>query len=191
MRHLNAQVAYSDQAIERLAAHDARVQRLRTVPSIGPVTATAFVATIDDVRRFRRAHEVEAYLGLVPRELSPGETQRRGPITKAGHPREPRAPTREGSAHWGDAGATSVAFRAGRHGDAGAGRGLLRRAAERDRDLARDGHVGGTVTGPDLHHRERPGLGERDEGAEGRRVRARRGWRARRTGALRPLEPGR
>ena len=84
MRPLNAQLAYSDHAIEQLAAHDARVQRLRTVPSIGPVTATAFVATIDDVQRFRRAHQVEAYLGLVPRELSSGETQRRGPITKAG-----------------------------------------------------------------------------------------------------------
>ena len=85
MRHLNAQLVYSDQTIEQLAAHDARVQRLRTVPSVGPVTATAFVATIDDVWRFRRAHEVEAYLGLVPRELSSGESQRRGHITKAGH----------------------------------------------------------------------------------------------------------
>ena len=84
MRHLNAQLAYSDQTIEQLAAHDVRVQRLRTVPSVGPATATAFVPTIDDVRRFRRAHEVEAYLGLVPREFSSGETQHRGHITKAG-----------------------------------------------------------------------------------------------------------
>ncbi len=84
MRHLNTQLAYSDQAIEQLAAQDARVQRLRTVPSIGPVTATAFVATLDDVHRFRHAHQVEAYLGLVPRERSSGETQRRGHITKAG-----------------------------------------------------------------------------------------------------------
>src|SRR3990167_9106675 len=38
MRHLNAQLAYSDQTIEQLAAHDVRVQRLRTVPSVGPVT---------------------------------------------------------------------------------------------------------------------------------------------------------
>jgi len=33
------------------------------------------------------AHQLEAYLGLVPREYSSGETQRRGPITKAGHSR--------------------------------------------------------------------------------------------------------
>jgi len=87
MRHVNRQLSYSDQVIEDVTAQDERVQRLRTVPSVGPVTAAAFVATIDDVRRFRRAHEVEAYLGLVPRELSSGESQRRGRITKAGHAR--------------------------------------------------------------------------------------------------------
>jgi transposase len=84
MQHLNRQLAYSDEAIEHVAAQDARVQRLRSVPSIGPVTAAAFVATLDDAQRFRHAHQVEAYLGLVPREFSSGESQRRGPITKAG-----------------------------------------------------------------------------------------------------------
>ena len=84
MRHLNAQLAYSDETIACVTAHDARVQRLRTVPSVGPVTAAAFVATLDDAQRFRHAHQVEAYLGLVPRELSSGETQHRGHITKAG-----------------------------------------------------------------------------------------------------------
>ncbi len=86
-RHLNRQLVYADQVIEEITAHDERVQRLRTVPSVGPVTAAAFVAAIDDVRRFRRAHQVEAYLGLVPRELSSGESQRRGHITKAGQTR--------------------------------------------------------------------------------------------------------
>lgn len=86
MRHLNRQLAYSDETIEHVAAHDERVQRLRSVPSIGPVTA-AFVATIDDVQRFPHAHRLEAYLGLVPREDSSGDTQRRGPITKAGSSR--------------------------------------------------------------------------------------------------------
>jgi transposase len=89
MLPVNRQLAYSDGVIERLAAHDPRVPRLRTVPSIGPVTAAAFVATLDDVHRFRHAHQVEAYLGLVPREFSSGDTQRRGPITKAG-PRRAR-----------------------------------------------------------------------------------------------------
>jgi len=84
MRHLNRQLAYSDETIERVAAHDERVQRLRTVPSVGPVTAAAFVATIDDVQRFHHAHQLEADLGLVPREFSSGDGQHRGAITKAG-----------------------------------------------------------------------------------------------------------
>src|SRR5262245_5804461 len=84
---LNRQLAYSDATIERLAGQDPRVPRLRSVPCIGPVTAAAFLAAIDDAQRFRHAHQLEAYLGLVPREDSSGETQRRGPITKAGHAR--------------------------------------------------------------------------------------------------------
>jgi transposase len=84
MQHLNRQLAYCDEAIEHVAAQDVRVQRLRSVPSIGPVTAAAFVATLDEAQRFRHAHQVEAYLGLVPCEFSSGESQRRGPITKVG-----------------------------------------------------------------------------------------------------------
>jgi len=87
MCHLNRQLAYSDATIEHLAVQDPRVPHLRSVPSIGPVTAAAFLATIDDVGRFHHAHHLEAYLGLVPREYSSGDTQRRGPITKAGHSR--------------------------------------------------------------------------------------------------------
>jgi transposase len=84
MLPLNRQFAYSDQVIDHLAAQDPRVKRLRTVPTIGPVTAAAFIASLDDAQRFRHAHQVEAYLGLVPRECSSGDTQRRGPITKVG-----------------------------------------------------------------------------------------------------------
>jgi hypothetical protein len=66
---------------------DPHVPRLRSVPSAGPVTTAAFIAAIDDAQRFRHAHQLEAYLGLVPREYSSGETQRRGAITKTGHSR--------------------------------------------------------------------------------------------------------
>lgn len=52
MRYLNRQHTDSDETIACGAAHDERVQRLRSVPSLGPVIAAAFVATIDDVQRF-------------------------------------------------------------------------------------------------------------------------------------------
>jgi len=63
------------------------VSRLTTLPGVGPITATAFVAALDVASRFERASQVTSYLGLVPREYSSGETQHRGPITKAGHSR--------------------------------------------------------------------------------------------------------
>jgi transposase len=60
MRPLNRQLAHSDERIEHLGVQDPRVVRLRSVPSVGPVTAAAFRATIDDAQRFRHAHQLEA-----------------------------------------------------------------------------------------------------------------------------------
>jgi transposase len=87
MRQVTQQLAYADEQIAAVAHADERVKRLQSVPSIGPVTAAAYVAALDDAGRFPRAPQVEAYLGLVPREWSSGEGQRRGRITKAGHRR--------------------------------------------------------------------------------------------------------
>lgn len=85
---LNKQIAFVDEIIEKLSERDETVRRLRTMPSIGAVTAATFVATLDsDAKRFRNAHQVESYLGLVPREMSSGEIQRKGRITKAGNGR--------------------------------------------------------------------------------------------------------
>lgn len=84
---LNAQIAELDTHVASAAREDERARRLMTVPGVGPVTALAFVATIDRVARFRNAHQLESYLGLVPREWSSSETQRKGSITKAGNTR--------------------------------------------------------------------------------------------------------
>ena len=59
------------------------LERLITVPGVGPITVVDFVVTVDDVTRFRGVHQVEGYVGLVPREWSSSETQRRGQITEA------------------------------------------------------------------------------------------------------------
>jgi transposase len=84
---VNAQIAGADRALGRRVREDPDLRRLTTVPGVGPVTATMFKATVDDVRRFRSAQQVAAYLGLVPRERSSGEHQQRGRITKAGNAR--------------------------------------------------------------------------------------------------------
>jgi len=84
---LNEQIAALDEHLATIVAADDLTGRLITVPGVGPVTAVAFVVTVDDVARFRGAHQVESYVGLVPREWSSSETQRRGQITKAGNSR--------------------------------------------------------------------------------------------------------
>jgi transposase len=84
---LNAAIAAADARVARRVAADPVAQRLATTPGVGPVTAVAFRATLDDVGRFARPGQVAAYLGLVPSECSSGERQRRGALTKAGNTR--------------------------------------------------------------------------------------------------------
>jgi transposase len=87
MRSVNAQLKAADKALAEQAKTHEVAKRLCTAVGVGPVTAISFVATIDRVERFAHAKQVRAYLGLVPRELSSGEKQRRGHITKAGNRR--------------------------------------------------------------------------------------------------------
>jgi transposase len=84
---INEQIAGADRRIAALERTDPVVALLATAPSIGPITASAVVATVDDVTRFRSAHQFEAFLGLVPGERSSGEKRRVGRITKAGNSR--------------------------------------------------------------------------------------------------------
>ena len=58
--------------IEALADREDKARRLMTIPGIGPLAATALLAAIGDGRQFRRARELAAWLGLVPREHSTG-----------------------------------------------------------------------------------------------------------------------
>jgi transposase len=81
---LNEEIAAVDARCEALAQQDAVVQRLQTVPGVGPVVALTFRAYVDDVRRFSSASQVSAAMGLVPREDSSAERRHRGHITKAG-----------------------------------------------------------------------------------------------------------
>ena len=61
------------------------VSRLRAFKGIGTLTALAFILEIGDFRRFARAEQFMAFLGLVPSEHSSGEKRRLGNITKAGN----------------------------------------------------------------------------------------------------------
>ncbi len=82
---LARQIAEMDLQIEALCEEEPVIRRLMTVPSIGSVVASAFVSVIDEAGRFRNAHQVESYLGLVPSEDTTGGRRRLGAISKAGN----------------------------------------------------------------------------------------------------------
>lgn len=63
---------------------EATCRRLMTVPGVGPLTALAFRATIDQPDRFRKSRAVGAHLGLTPRRYQSGETDIQGRISRCG-----------------------------------------------------------------------------------------------------------
>lgn len=85
--HTTTALTALETQVATTAATDPVCRRLRTAPGIGPITAVAFVAAIDDPRRFRTASQVAQYVGVVPREASSGERQRRGRVVRSAQPR--------------------------------------------------------------------------------------------------------
>ena len=59
-------------------------RRLATIPGVGPITASAIVATITDPFQFHSARHLAAWIGLVPRQHSSGGKHRQGGISKQG-----------------------------------------------------------------------------------------------------------
>ena len=55
-----------------------------SAPGVGPLTALAFRATIDQPERFRKSRDVGAHLGLTPRRYQSGETDIQGRVSRCG-----------------------------------------------------------------------------------------------------------
>jgi transposase len=77
-------VALTESKLDALGQTDAATQLLQTVPGVGPRTAEAIAAHLDQPRRFSKGKQVSAYAGLVPRQYQTGESDRKGRITKRG-----------------------------------------------------------------------------------------------------------
>jgi transposase len=81
---LDEEIDAIDAAIEALVQADEQARRLMTIPGVGPVTASAVVATVQDVNAFASGREFAAYLGLTPRQYSSGGKEKLGHISKMG-----------------------------------------------------------------------------------------------------------
>jgi transposase len=84
LREIQAAIETAEEKLDAIAKADPRIALLRTIPGVGPRLSEAVVALLDQPERFQKAQEVSAYVGMVPKELDSGETERRGRITKHG-----------------------------------------------------------------------------------------------------------
>jgi transposase len=72
LRSLDEQVQALERQIKAWQREDAASRRLEQIPGIGPLTASALVASIGDARNFKNGRQLSAWLGLVPRQCSSG-----------------------------------------------------------------------------------------------------------------------
>ena len=84
LNDLDAQIDKVTKQLDQLGRRDSRIALLRTIPGIGPRSAEAFVAYIDDVRRFARSKQVGSYFGFVPCQDQSAGKNRFGHITRNG-----------------------------------------------------------------------------------------------------------
>ena len=78
-------ITEDDRRLEQLAKQDAAATRLRQVEGVGPMSATAIVATLGDGHAFQHGRQFAAWVGLVPPQHSTGGKTMVGGITTHGN----------------------------------------------------------------------------------------------------------
>jgi len=82
---INQQVVGLNLEVEQIASSDATCLRLGQIPGIGPLIATAIVASIGNGAAFHKGREFAAWMGLVPKQYSTGGKARLFGISKRGN----------------------------------------------------------------------------------------------------------
>jgi transposase len=85
LERLDEEIAQFEKTILVLVGSDPTARRLMTVPGIGPITASAIAASVQDVSAFSGPREFAAFLGLAPRQNSSGGKERLGRVSKMGN----------------------------------------------------------------------------------------------------------
>jgi transposase len=84
LEHAQSRIDRVEAELDRIAAEHPGVYLLRTIPGVGPRTAEAVMAYIDDAARFTRNKKVGSYFGLVPCQDQSADRNRLGHITRQG-----------------------------------------------------------------------------------------------------------
>lgn len=83
-RQLEAQIAEAERAIAAHFRATPACARVAHVEGIGPISASALVATVGGAQQFRSARQMAAWIGVTPKEHSSGDTRRLGGVSKRG-----------------------------------------------------------------------------------------------------------
>ena len=81
---VNRQILETDRRIRASARATDIGRRLMTIPGVGPLLASALVATVANPKAFKTGRNLSAWIGLVPQQNSSGGKKRLGGITKQG-----------------------------------------------------------------------------------------------------------
>jgi transposase len=84
LRDLDSEVKELEAQIKAWHRQSGASKRLEAVPGIGPLTASALVASVGDAKSFKNGRQLAAWLGLVPRQDSSGGKERLLGISKRG-----------------------------------------------------------------------------------------------------------
>jgi transposase len=85
LEQLAEKIDGSDTSIAQIARENEACQRLVAMPGVGPVTATAIIATIGNGAAFRKGRDFAAWLGVIPEEHSTGGKQTLWKIPQRGN----------------------------------------------------------------------------------------------------------
>lgn len=83
---LDERIRVYEQQLKEHAAGDERARRVQALEGVGPISASAVVATVGEAHEFTNGRQFAAWLGLVPRQYSTGGKTRLGRITRQGDP---------------------------------------------------------------------------------------------------------
>lgn len=86
IQDLTRRIESLESQLEAYERSDERCKRLRAIPGVGPITATAIVASVGDATEFKSGREFAAWLGVVPRQTGTGGRVRLLSISKRGSP---------------------------------------------------------------------------------------------------------
>ncbi|MCZ4263220.1 transposase, partial [Limimaricola sp. G21655-S1] len=84
LKALDRQVQELEVQLQSWHRENVASKKLAQIPGIGPITASALIASVGDAKNFKNGRQLAAWLGLVPRQHSSGGKQTLLGISKRG-----------------------------------------------------------------------------------------------------------